>query len=81
MVNAVENWSFVMWRLFVSPATRALPIFLSPCQIKRIDYCGKTYDLSWNHLTAVETPRGAIAELEALTKNDKRTKGQMSTEK
>jgi hypothetical protein len=79
MVNAVENWSFVMWRLFVSPATRALPIFLFVLSDKRINYCREAYDLSWNHLAVVETSKGAIAG--ALTKNDKKSEGEMSTEK
>ncbi len=38
-----------------------------------------SYDLSCNHLAAVKTSRGVITE--ALTKNDKRSEGEMSTEK
>ena len=59
-----------------NPSIADIPFVLSD---KRINYCGGTYDLSWNHLGVVETSTGAIAG--ALTKKDKRSKGQMSTEK
>jgi hypothetical protein len=39
----------------------------------------ETYDLSCNHVAVVYTSRDAIAE--ALTKNDKRSEGNMNTEK
>jgi hypothetical protein len=38
----------------------------------------ETYDLSCNHVAVVETSRGAMAQ--ALTKNEKRSEGEMSTE-
>jgi hypothetical protein len=53
-----------------------IPFVLSD---KRINYCRETYDLSWNHFAVVETSKGTIAG--ALTKNDKRSGGEMSTEK
>ena len=38
----------------------------------------ETYDLSYNHVTIFETSGGAI--IERLTKNDKRSEREMSTE-
>ena len=83
MVNAIENWLSVIWRLFVSPATRALPTFLlvmSDYEYRKL-MCKDAYDLSCNHVAVVDTCRARGATDQALTMNDKRSKGKMSTEK
>lgn len=79
MVNAVENWLFVIWRFFVSPATRALPMFLLVCQI--YEYCKLTQRRTTypETVAVVDTSNGAIDQ--TLTKNDKRSEGEMSIEK
>ena len=59
-----------------NPSIADIPSVLSD---KRMNYCRETYDLSCNHLAIVETSKAAIAG--TLTKNDKRTEGEMSTEK
>ena len=63
----------------MSPATRALPIFLLSCQINEQIAVERRTIYPGNHLAVVETCKGAIAG--ALTKNDKKSEGEMSTEK
>jgi hypothetical protein len=62
-----------------NPSIADIPFVLSD---KRINYCRETYDLSCNHLAAVETSKAAKPAIAGtLTKNDKRSEGEISTEK
>lgn len=46
----------------MSPATRALPMFLLDWLDKWMDYYRETYDLSCSRAAVIEIPRDVIAE-------------------
>jgi hypothetical protein len=81
MVNATENWSSVMWRLFVSPATRALPMFLSGWfrYVNKVLQGDVRSILQPCGCQGLKNLRSTIVK--PLTKNDKRSEREMNAEK